>query len=180
MNIWANAVITNKGSALLAKLIEGSTLEITRAITGAGSVTPGFLVQQTDVSDPKQDLAFRPIGYPEEGTCALPTALTNDEVTNGYTAMQVGIFAKDPDEGEILFFIAQAETGTGTIIPSVSEMPGYSAEWTFYFKYGQADSVNVTVDPSGTVTREEMASFFESNFKAISKEEIDAAFAAHE
>ena len=82
----------------------------------------------------------------------------------------------DPDEGEILYFIAQAETGTGTIIPSVSEMPGYSAEWTFYFQYGQADSVEVVVDPSGTVTREEMGAFIDSEFATITKAEIDSAF----
>lgn len=152
MNTWENAVITNKGIALLAKLIEGTNLTITKVVTGSGYITPGLLQQQTDVSEPKQTLAIHPVSYPDAGKCAIPVSLSNEDLTSGYTAMQVGCYAMDPDEGEILFFVAQAEKDTGTKIPSASEMPGYSAEWTFYFQYGQADSVNVTVDPANTVT----------------------------
>lgn len=152
MNIWENAVITTKGLSLLAKLTGGSNLKITRAVTGAGSVTPGLLQNQTEISDIKQTLTFRTIKYPEAAKCALPCALDNDDLTAGYTAMQVGIYATDPTEGEILFFIAQAANGTGTQIPSKTEMPGYTAEWTFYFSYGLADGVDVYVDPANTVT----------------------------
>lgn len=152
MNIWENAVITNKGLALLAKLVKGATLNITRAEIGAGYVTPGLLQKQTAVTDPRQIPTFQPISYPETGKCAVPLSITNDEVSVGYKATQVGCYAMDPDEGEILYFIAQAESGAGTNIPSVSEMPGYSAEWTFYFQYGQADSVNVAVDQANMAT----------------------------
>lgn len=155
MNIWENAVITNKGLALQAKLISGTTLTITRAVTGSGYVSPTLLAQQTAVSNPEQALAFRPISYPETGKVAVPAYLTNDDLQTGYTAMQVGFYATDPDEGEILYFIAQAASGTGTVVPSESEMPGYTAEWTFYFKYGQADEVDVTVDPANTISRTE-------------------------
>lgn len=156
MNIWENAVITTKGLSLLSKLMEGNTLTITRAESGEGFVTPGLLVQQTHVTLPKQALVFSPVSYPEEGKCTLPCYITNEKLSTGYTAKQVGIYAMDPDEGEILFFIAQSTSDKGTEIPSEAEMPGYSAEWTFYFQYGQADGVSVTVDPSNSVSREEM------------------------
>ena len=159
MNVWANAVITDKGLALQAKLYEGTTLNITRAVTGTGSVTAGLLSKQTAVSGQKQQLVFRTATYPEEGKCALACNLSNEGLSSGYTANQVGIYATDPDEGEILFFLAQASSGSGTIIPSESEMPGYSAEWTFYFQYGLADGVTVTVDPAGTVTPAIMESY---------------------
>lgn len=156
MNIWENAVITNKGLALLAKLVSGTSLTITKAQTGSGYVTPGLLQSQTAVSSPKQTMSFRPVSYPEEGKVRVPAFLTNDDLETGYTAMQVGFFAQDPDEGEILYFIAQAESGTGTTIPSESEMPGYSAEWDFYFQFGRADSVTVTVDPTNAVSYNEL------------------------
>ena len=152
MNIWQNAVITNKGLALLAKLVSGTTLTITKAMTGSGYVTPGTLQQQTAVTSPQQTMSFRTITYQETGQVCVPAYLTNDGLSTGYTATQVGFYAQDPDEGEILYFIAQAPSGSGTIIPSESEMPGYSAEWDFYFTYGQADDVSVTVDPSNTVS----------------------------
>ena len=152
MNIWANSVITQKGLNLQAKLIQGTTLNITRAVTGSGFVTPGLLQQQTAVSGEKQTLTFQTVTYPEQGKCKLPCHLNNDELTTGYTAMQVGVYALDPDEGEILYFIVQAEANTGTVIPAQHEVPGYSAEWNFYFQYGQADAVTVEVDPSNVAT----------------------------
>lgn len=156
MNVWENAVITNKGLSLLSKLMAGNTLEITKAETGSGYVTPGLLNQQTAVTNPMQELLFRASSYPEEGKCKLPCYLKNDGLSTGYMAKQIGIYANDPEDGEILFFIAQAATDKGTEVPSEAEMPGYSAEWTFYFTYGQADGVSVTVDPAGTVSRQEM------------------------
>lgn len=156
MNTWSNTVLTDKGLALMAKLTQGNTLNITKAMTGAGFVTPGFLSKQTEITDPKQTLSFKPVSYPETGKCAIPVALKNEGLTTGYEATQVGIFAEDPDEGEILFFISQAaEAGNGTTIPSQTEMPGYAAEWTFYIAYGQADKVEVTVDQAGAVSRAE-------------------------
>lgn len=155
MNIWENAVITTKGLSLMAKLTAGNTLTITKAVTGTGYVTPGLLSQQTAVTGPKQELNFKTSTFPEEGKCNLPCFLTNNGVAAGYTAKQVGIYALDPDEGEILYFISQASSGQGTEVPSETEMPGYSAEWTFTFQYGQADGVNVTVDPSNTLSRGE-------------------------
>lgn len=175
MNNWANTVLTDQGRALLSKLTQGNTLNITKAETGAGFVTPGLLAKQTAVAEPKQSLVFRTVSYPEIGKCSLPVSLTNEGLATGYEATQVGIYATDPDEGEILFFISQAtDAESGTIIPSETEMPGYSSEWTFYFQYGQADNVNVTVSPSNTITKEDLEYYMDTEFVPISNEQIDA------
>ena len=181
MNVWANTVITDKGNSLLSKLTQGHTLDLVEAVTGAGYVTPGLLTKQTAVTDPKQVLDFRPVSYPKTGKCALPVALTNKGLTEGYEAMTLGVFANDPDEGKILFFIAQGaitdKGPKGTPVPSEAEMPGFSAEWIFYFQYGQADGVQVTVDPTNTVSRAEMETYVKSRFAALSTAQIDAILA---
>lgn len=177
MNTWSNAVITTKGVALLAKLIAGNTLTITKAQSGSGSVAVSQLVSQTAVTSPQQTLTFRTVSYPETGKAALPVYLTNENLATGYTATQIGIFAQDPDDGEILFFIAQAASGSGTNIPSSSEMTAFTAEWTFYFQYGDADSVTVTVDPANSVSQTEataMISTAVNQAKAELQSSIDA------
>lgn len=178
MNIWENTVITDKGIALLTKLMEGNTLAITRAVTGTNYVVPALLREQTEIIDPQQTLTFRKITYPEEGKCCLPCWMTNDELETGYTAKQVGVYANDPDEGEVLFFIAQATRDTGTIVPSKDESPGYSAEWAFYFNYGPASSVTLMVDPSNVVTRPIMeqyvTEYVDAEIIAATIPEIDA------
>lgn len=181
MNVWNNAVITDDGLALQSKLIQGTSLEITRAIAGTGYVTPGLLQEQTEVIDAKQELVFHPVSYPEYGKCKLTLTMTNDEVETGYTIRQIYIMANDPDKGEIVYFIAQSvDADHGTIVPAATEMPGYSAEWTFYFQYGRADGVTVTVDPTGAVTREELEAYvnqaLETYLVAITDAEIDTVF----
>ena len=177
MNKWANTVVTEKGIALLAKLTQGNTLNIIEAVAGSGYVAPGMLYKQTEVKEEKQHLTFRPVSYPETGMSAITVALTNEGVIAAYDATQIGIYAADPDEGKILFFITQAVTqNDGTTIPSETEMPSYSAEWTFYIQYGQADGVTVNVDPSNAVSYAEMTAYVDENTRVITKEQITALF----
>lgn len=180
MNIWENAVITQKGLALQAKLVQGNTLEITRAAAGSGYVAAGLLQRQTAVTSEEQILQITSAVYPEDGKCAITTRLENEELEKGYTAMQIGLYAKDPDEGEILYFIAQANSGTGVTVPAHAEMASFHAEWTFYFQYGMADGVSVTVDPANTVTQAMMEQYINSEILVATDAEIEAAFNAAE
>lgn len=173
MSAWTNGTYTHKGLALLAKLTQGSSLKITKAVSGTGYVTPANLANQTAVTGAKQQLTFQAASYPSAGTCKLPMFLTNKGVATGYKAKQIGLYAYDPVEGEILYFIAQSANGTE--VPSESEMPDYSATWTFYFRYGQADNVDVTVDPSHTVTTDmlnEVRAIAESGVSAAKQGEV--------
>lgn len=155
-NTWKSGAITQKGLGLLAKLITGHTLDITRAVTGAGFVDPDLLEQQTEVLEPMQEMTFNPVSYPAEGKCCISCQVTNEKVTKSYVARQIGVYANDPDEGEILYYIVQVENENGgTGIPAASLIPSYSSTWNLVILYGMADGVNVTVDPAGTITREE-------------------------
>lgn len=172
MNVWSNAVITDDGLNLLSKLTQGNSLTITRAVTGKGYVSPELLGKQTKVTEPMQELKFLTAYYPKVGECALPVMLSNEGLTEGYKATQIGVFSNDPDKGEILYLILQTVSADiGTIIPSEEEMPGYTAEWKIFFQYGQADDVIVTVDPSNTVSRSEMERYVSEN--AVSPEQFE-------
>ena len=48
MNIWENTVLTDKGKALQAKLLQGQTLKISRVTTGSKKIPIVDLRQQTD------------------------------------------------------------------------------------------------------------------------------------
>ena len=174
MNVWSNVVITDKGLSLLAKLTQGNSLIITKAVAGTGFVDPDLLGQQTEVSEPKQELKFLNAYYPKLGECALPVLLTNEGLTEGYKVTQIGLFAMDKDEGEILYLIIQSVSAAiGTIVPSEEEMPGYTAEWKLFLQYGQADKVIVTTDPANLITRAEMEAYINEEFVPITNEQID-------
>ena len=154
-NQWKSGVITNDGLGLLSKLVKGNNLAITKAEIGAGWVDPELLAQQTAVLEPMQELTFSAVSYPEEGKCMIPCKLTNEEVTESYIGRMIGLYANDPDKGEILFYVTQVEDDDGgTGVPSFKVIPSYSATWNLVIYYGMADGVNVTVDPAGAVTME--------------------------
>lgn len=163
MAIWESAMITNKGLALLAKLVNGNTLSLVRAVAGSGYVDPATIKEQIYVTDETQELTFGTVRYLEEGSCAVMVKLTNTGIDTTYQANQIGIMASDPDEGEILFLISQAKNGMGTTVPSETEMPGFSAAWNFKLQYGQADGVTVVVDPSGAVSSSEVQSMIDAH-----------------
>lgn len=155
--VWV-AEVTDKGNALLAKLAAGNTLEITKAVSGSGAVDTTLLAQQTAVATPQQTVTIQPVAYPGEKMCKLPITIRNDGLKTSYPCTNIGIFANDPDEGEIMFFLAAAE-GPGTSIVSETLQPGYSANFDFYVSYGNADGVSVTVDPSNSVTQGAMENY---------------------
>lgn len=166
MALWENVIITSKGENLLAKLVSGHSLSLVRAVAGAEYVDPDGLISQTEVPDVRQELSFGTISYPNVGSCTVPVKLTNEGVSDTYMAFQIGIMAFDPDEGEILFLVCQATNRKGTEVPAGKAIPGFSAEWNFTVRYGQADGVTVVVDPSNTVSVAEVQAMIEEHDKS--------------
>lgn len=154
MATWTNATVTEKGYALQAKLLSTDKLEITRVVTGSGRATAGQLVNQTAVSDIKQTLSVESLTYDDKGNANLRVLLSNRELTTSYVCNQIGIYANDPDEGEILYAIAQ-EAVAGQPIPSIVEQPyGYDCGWQFTLTFSNSENVSVTIDPANTLTVE--------------------------
>lgn len=174
--VWI-AEVTDKGNALQAKLAAGNTLEITKAVSGSGAVDTTLLKQQTTVATPQQTVTIQPVAYPGEKMCKLPITIRNDGLKTSYTCTNIGFFANDPDEGEILFFLAAAE-GPGTSIVSETLQPGYSADFDFYVSYGNADGISVTVDPTNSVTQGAMENYVATEMaKLIPDNEKHVAYA---
>ncbi|WP_270433318.1 phage baseplate protein [Anaerostipes hominis (ex Lee et al. 2021)] len=146
MDIWENASLTEKGADLQNKLINGETLEITKVKTGAGKVSAMYLRQQTEVANPVQELTIQPATIVDDNII-IPVLLDNIGLTESYELWQVGFYAEDPDEGEILYCIAQAAKGKD--IPTEQESPGYSIVWNFHFKNSEENPFELSITPAG-------------------------------
>lgn len=148
MKLWENTVLTEKGIALQNKMFDGQTLKITGAKAGAGEVPPVNLRQQTQITDERQEITLQPVRT-EDGKAVIPVLLENTEVKEGYELHQIGFYAEDPDEGEILYCIAQ--TTEGKKIPSAAESPGFSITWNFCFQNSDTAPFEVILDSAGLV-----------------------------
>ena len=155
-----NLQLTTAGQALNAKIQLGSgtiPLEITRIVTGSGT-SPDPL-NLTNVVDEQQEFVIT--GRTVSGTRAIiNTMLTNfgnppdiPPLTQGYNLSQVGIYAMDPDEGEVLYRISQFENSNW--VPALSERP-WELMLEFSFTVGNASEVVIEINPSGFVTKGEV------------------------
>lgn len=152
MNIWKNTVITDKGAELQLKLLKGQGIKITKVKTGAGQVPLVNLRKQTEVLDIRQEIHVCPAMIKDDQITIL-VFLENEEVSESYDLWQVGFYAEDPDEGEILYCVSQAEKEKH--IPAGKESPGFSITWEFCFKTSDSAPFEVAVDPAGLVSIEE-------------------------
>lgn len=151
MNIWENTVLTEQGRALQAKLLKGQTLKIKRVTTGAKKVPVVDLRQQTNVTEGGYDIILQPARTDGDNT-VIPVLLENKGLNESYELWQVGFYAEDPDEGEILFCLSQASQSKH--IPSEKESPGFSITWDFYFTTSDTAPFEVVLNSVGLVNIE--------------------------
>lgn len=117
MSSWSYA-LTNKGRQLQAKAQAGVQLVYTRMAVGSGTLSGQSLESMTALITPVKDLTITRLKRPAGSTRALIGAtLTNQDVTTGFYLREVGIFADDPDDGEILYMYANAGATADYIAP---------------------------------------------------------------
>lgn len=148
MLTWNPSKLTTKGKALLAKAQAGKcTIKITKAQTGSGQYSSGEATDtRTSLKTPVQTLPIHSKEIQNGSTLVLKIAITNktsdtDYLRSGYEIREFGIFAQDPDDGEILYSIATASTSDympayNNVIPSVISM-------SYYLEVANASNVTI-------------------------------------
>ena len=176
MLIWNPSKLTTKGKALLAKAQAGRcTIKITKAQTGSGQYSSGEATDtRTSLKAPVQTLPIHSKEIQNGSTLVLKVAITNktsdtDVLKSGYEIREFGIFAQDPDDGEILYSIATASTSDympayNGVIPSVISM-------SYYLEVANAS--RVTIVPAGGAAERPGSTGRQSNHHLTgSREEI--------
>lgn len=95
---------TKKGLALSAKLSAGSTLTITRVEAGSGQTADPM--SATSLPQIQQWLEIKNVTC-HENTATLSAVLVAGDAKADYTLTELGVYAQDPDEGEILYKLYQ-------------------------------------------------------------------------
>ncbi len=155
---WQGAILTNKGRSLQAK-VEGGLcqLALTKLKTGDGTLAPGQTLEAlTDLVSPKQNIGISAVVVDEDqpGVVYVKGILSNAELTTGYLVKELGLFATDPDDGEILYAVTvdsnpdylQGNT-SATIITEALKLA---------IAVSNTSDVTPTLDPEGLLTVEDM------------------------
>ncbi|HIX10687.1 MAG TPA: hypothetical protein H9739_03780, partial [Candidatus Agathobaculum pullistercoris] len=137
---WNNAAVTPEGFNLQAELLQGGGIEFTR-VTGANAD-----------GNNKITLSMQPSTV-ANARITVPVLLSNTSLSEGFQMTQLRFYAKGTGgapEYEILYAVAQ--DAEGDYIPSSSESPGFTIDWSYTFQFGNADNVTVELDPAGLVS----------------------------
>ena len=186
MAAWTYACKTIQGMDLDMKILSrpGIPLKITRGMTGAGKVNPTQLVSLTDVADPVQEVELHKIAeYPGENKVMLPVMLKNSGVTARYSMYQLGLYAEDPDKGEILYLILQSDGPEE--VPAEDEMKDFTLEWYLTLSVSNTENVEIVLDETGHATLGDLAAVenrvavieeFNRNMTELSDKEVEDIF----
>lgn len=161
-------IVTNKGLTLQNKQVQGADLILTKAVSGSSSVSLVDLRNQTEVKSIEQTLVIESLKQDaSEHSYTLLVRLDNQGLEKAYQLRQIGIYANDPDEGEILFALAQLDVAK--TIGSEAEAPGYTLQVNFVFQNNNEANIVVNYDDSKFVTREGVLAITGSMQESIDK-----------
>lgn len=148
---FKKVVITNKGQALMAKLMSGvGTVEFTKMAVSSTTYADAQLVGLTSLTGIKQNAPISKVLRTNNVAVEVHAAITNDDLTIGYHMQTLGLFAKDPQEGEILYAVTNASVA-GYMPPFNGKTPS-GAFFTMVTTVGNAENVTLEINPSAYAT----------------------------
>ena len=97
-------VITKKGQALMAKMMAGTgNIAFTKVSISDTTYTDAQLESLTSLTGIKQSTLISKITRVNDVSIKLEAAITNADLKTGYYMRTVGVYANDPQDGEILY-----------------------------------------------------------------------------
>ena len=150
---WSNAIMTDVGNALQAKVNAGQTkLTFTKIKVGSG-VNATNPLALTDVISSKWETTN--IIVKREGKIvSVDTFITNSGITEAFRMSEIGLFAQDPDKGEVLYaYLTDPEPDR---MPAEGGSVVVSQELSIGMMFSNTGNVSLTVNMGALVTQEQL------------------------
>ena len=157
MSNWSETQLTAKGRALDAKVTAGlTTLTFTRMKIGSGNVTPEEIDTMTDLKSPRLVIGISSceVSEADPTICSVIGVAKSDDVETSFLVKEQGLFATDPDDGEILYAVM--------IDSEPDKMPNKNVPSPLSIMYqinivsDNAADITAIIDPAGLVTVQTM------------------------
>lgn len=148
MAAFPKMTLTNVGQALQTKVLAGAELTFTRIALGDGKLNGQPISPLTALIHQTASVPVDTVVVINDDTCQASGFFSNTDISTGFWWRETGIFAQDPDVGEILYGYTNAGDA-GDYIPPVQD--------TRIEKYifcsiavANAETVNITIPSSDT------------------------------
>ena len=148
---WSGLILTQQGRQLQAKVEAGTKLAITKLKLGSGVLPEGKQMEELrDLVTPKQNVGIATIEAQNDGTCKLSATISNTGLAAGYYVRELGVFATDPDKGEILYLVAN--DSAPDYLPAEGGATVVSQEFAVYVSASNTDNVVAQIDAGALAT----------------------------
>lgn len=130
MSAIIRSSVTAAGRRLIEKAAIGEEIMFTKIVIGDGELEDGVGIGQlTGMINPIIELDINACKIDSEGNAVVSTYLSGDDLDTSFWYREIGLFAEDPDDGEILYCY------------------GYAGEYAEYIeKTGNISVIEKTID----------------------------------
>ena len=114
---FADNAVTEAGERLIAKALTGQEIVFTKLVIGDGYIpAAGKPEDMTAMVSPRMDVPITKCALNQEGGAVIGGRWTNADLLAGFWYRELGVFARDPDDGEILYSYGNSG-GTARWVP---------------------------------------------------------------
>lgn len=148
MAAFPKMTLTNAGQALQTKVLAGATLTFTRIALGDGQLNGQPIAPLTALISQKATVEVDSVRVVNTTTAQAAGFFSNKDISTGFWWRETGLFAQDPDNGEILYGYTNAGDA-GDYIPTVADT---RVEKYIYcsIAVASATTVDITIPSSDT------------------------------
>lgn len=168
---WSNATMTDVGADLQAKVNAGKTkLTFTKIKVGSGVNATNPLALTDVISSKWETTNF--VVKQEGKIVSVDTFITNNGITEAFRMSEIGLFAQDPDKGEVLYaYLTDPEPDR---MPAEGGSVVVSQELNIGMIFSNTGNVSLTVNMGALVNQEQLK---EHNTDVLSHPAITAMIA---
>ena len=150
MSSWKGWRLTAAGARLQAKVEAGEPLVLKEIAVGSGDAGENNLADYTALKKLEQRLPISGKEITDQGTVKITAIITNTELKEGFFIREMGVYATDPDEGDILYLVAV--DSLPDYFPAFNGESAISEEFVINIKVSDAANVIINLDGSALVS----------------------------
>lgn len=143
--------LTNLGRRLLAKGQAGNSLHFTKFVIGDGIIeSVSELLTMTELKSKKLEVGFREnaVKLNDDGTATIKVIVTNDNNSEWINMSEFGVYAQDPDLGEVLYAVGSNGAHPDPIPPKNIQL--WDMCINVIVMVGNVENLTITIDRSMT------------------------------
>lgn len=177
MGAFGGLILTNKGRNLQAKAQTSVSLVFTRIALGDGTLSGQNIIDLNVLINQKLSLPISKLKTQTGGKAVVGAILNNSSITSGFYFREIGVFAQDPDIGEVLYCYGNCGT-TAEYIPAGGGPDIIEKNIDIVTIVGNANNVSAIIDDSLVIETptgaQEKANAAETNAKQYTDNKVSA------